>query len=114
MYPVPNVFGPCNPTNPFNHIWNPAINHAWKPLPHLPLPFSAGGYGADWGIRYDADGQLLTPREDRGPLFQGPEGQAALRAAVLEYAPLWQVGAGRHVCVGVGCRGSRGSGAVLW
>eukprot|EP00198_Chlamydomonas_reinhardtii_P013346 XP_001702683.1 predicted protein [Chlamydomonas reinhardtii] len=51
-----------------------------------------GGYGADWGIRYDADGQLLTPREDRGPLFQGPEGQAALRAAVLEYAPLWQKG----------------------
>ncbi|KAG2448660.1 hypothetical protein HYH02_006017 [Chlamydomonas schloesseri] len=51
---------------------------------------STGGYGADWGIKYDADGQLVTPKEDRGPLFQGPEGQTALRAAVMEYAPLWQ------------------------
>ncbi|GFR41314.1 hypothetical protein Agub_g1996, partial [Astrephomene gubernaculifera] len=50
-----------------------------------------GGYGADWGLQYDAEGQLLVPaREDRGPLFQGVEGQAALRAAVLEYAPMWQ------------------------
>ncbi|KAG2497986.1 hypothetical protein HYH03_004245 [Edaphochlamys debaryana] len=49
-----------------------------------------GGYGADWGVRYDADGLLVGAKEDRGPLFQGPDGQAALRAAVLEYAPLWQ------------------------
>ncbi len=68
---------------------------AWRPLP-------AGGYGADWGIKYDADGLLVTPKEDRGPLFQGPEGQTALRAAVLEYAPLWQVRACTCVCVWCG------------
>ncbi|GIL43562.1 hypothetical protein Vafri_1262, partial [Volvox africanus] len=49
-----------------------------------------GGYGRNWGLHYDADGQLLSPKEDRGPLFQGVEGQVALRAAVLEYGPLWQ------------------------
>ncbi len=55
----------------------------------------AGGYGADWGVKYDAEHQLLAPQGDRGPLFQGPEGQVALRAAVLEYGPLWQAsGAG--------------------
>lgn len=62
----------------------------------------AGGYGADWGVRYDSEGQLVAPREDRGPLFQGPEGQQALRAAVLEYAPLWQVGT-REVRAQGGC-----------
>ena len=51
----------------------------------------AGGYGHDWGIKYDADGQLVAAPQDRGPLFNGQEGQEQLRAAVMEYAPLWQV-----------------------
>lgn len=54
-------------------------------------PCGTGGYGNDWGIKYGADGQLLAAPQDRAPLFAGPEGQAELRAAVIEYAPLWQV-----------------------